>query len=264
MTTTLAWDQEGSKYYSDGLDRGVLYLSDGTGVVWNGLFEVARKSGTKSKPVYYDGAVIHNTFTTPSFTGTLKAYMYPDQFEAYDGSDEPLSGVLIHEQRPNTFGLSWRTKITKDTGVVCYRIHLLYNVSAIPETIRWETERDTPIMQVMTWKITAVPGYSQHQAPSSYVTFDTEEVPTAFLESIERQLYGDGSTIPTMPSYEALMQEIEDFYKIEIIDNNDGTWTLRTQQDGLITYGPDGDFRVVGTNAQYADADTFVISSSKE
>ncbi len=42
--TRLVWDQLGDRVYETGLDRGVLYFTDGGGVPWNGLTSVEERS----------------------------------------------------------------------------------------------------------------------------------------------------------------------------------------------------------------------------
>ncbi len=39
----IVWDNIGDRFYESGLDRGVLYLSDGSGVPWNGLISIIEK-----------------------------------------------------------------------------------------------------------------------------------------------------------------------------------------------------------------------------
>ena len=46
---TLVWDQVGERVYQTGVDRGVLFLQDGTVTVWNGLTSVEESSGSELK-----------------------------------------------------------------------------------------------------------------------------------------------------------------------------------------------------------------------
>ena len=51
----LTWDQVGERIYQTGIDHGVLYLHDGTVVVWNGLTDVEESSDSEVKSFYLDG-----------------------------------------------------------------------------------------------------------------------------------------------------------------------------------------------------------------
>lgn len=55
----LEWDKVGERTYQAGLDRGVLYLNDGTVVPWNGLISVEESSDAELKSFYLDGVKMH-------------------------------------------------------------------------------------------------------------------------------------------------------------------------------------------------------------
>ena len=76
----IIWDEVGSRVYESGLDRGVLYLPDGTSVPWNGLTAVVEKFNRSVNSVYFDGAKINDFVTLGDFSATLKAFTYPEEF----------------------------------------------------------------------------------------------------------------------------------------------------------------------------------------
>jgi len=51
----LVWDKIGDKTFETGLDKGVLYLPDGSAVPWNGLTAVTEHLTESTETVYYDG-----------------------------------------------------------------------------------------------------------------------------------------------------------------------------------------------------------------
>lgn len=46
----LVWDRVGDRTYESGLDRGVLYLPDGSAVPWNGLTSIVENFDRKLTP----------------------------------------------------------------------------------------------------------------------------------------------------------------------------------------------------------------------
>ena len=65
------WDNVGERTYESGLDRGVLYLPDGSAVPWNGLTSISEKVEKSVDSVFYDGAKISDLVTMGSFSATL-------------------------------------------------------------------------------------------------------------------------------------------------------------------------------------------------
>lgn len=107
--TVLTWGSPGSRNHDYGIDRGVLYLLDGTAVPWNGLTGVTESTARSSKPFYIDGRLILDKQIPGDFTGTLKAFTYPDEFEAIMGTAELGNGLFIKDQTAQRFHLSWRS-----------------------------------------------------------------------------------------------------------------------------------------------------------
>lgn len=109
----LTWDVRGSRNLDYGVDRGVLYIPNGsdpaTAVPWNGLTSVAESTSRSSKDFYIDGRKYLEHQTPGDFTGTLKAVTYPDGFDALMGTAEIATGVLLKDQPAKPFHLSWRS-----------------------------------------------------------------------------------------------------------------------------------------------------------
>ncbi|MET0786819.1 MAG: hypothetical protein ABWY25_08950 [Paenisporosarcina sp.] len=81
----LEWDKVGDRTYETGLDRGVLYLSDGKVVPWNGLTSIVEKFDKNVNSVYYDGTKISDLLSLGDFEASLKAITNPDEFINIDG-----------------------------------------------------------------------------------------------------------------------------------------------------------------------------------
>jgi hypothetical protein len=260
----LVWDQIGTRFYESGVDRGVLYLADGNGVPWNGLISVSEKlSGNEGTPVYFDGIKYADIFAAPDFSATLKAYTYPDEFLEFEGILEVGNGLFVTNQQSSRFGLSYRTKIGNDIDGedLGYKIHILYNLTAIPSQKNYQSFLTERSAMEFEWSITAIPGEVLGFLPTAHIILDSRKIGPLLLHDIEVTLYGDEHLNPSLPSISTLTSFISDWVIIRITDNYDGTWTA-TGPDSLIKMLDATTFQIIQANARYVDTDTYAISNS--
>lgn len=206
--TKLLWDQVGERRYEDGIDRGVLYLTNNTGVSWNGLTSIEEDmGGDTSEPRYFDGIKYLDEPLTGDFIATLSAFTYPDEFLEFEGVIALGNGLFVDGQDSKMFGLSYRTKIGNDVYGYehGYKIHLLYNLTVTPDTHNYETLSNSPKPQLFSWKITGVPKVASGNRATSHVIFDSRFLNTAMFASIEAVLYGDAANIPRLPTINELI-----------------------------------------------------------
>ncbi len=111
MSGGMVWDRVGDRVYETGLDKGVLYLPDGSAVPWNGLTAIIEQFNKESSSVYYDGMKISDLVVLGEFAASMKAVTYPDEFVELEGLGSPRGGLFFGDQRPQTFGLCYRTQI---------------------------------------------------------------------------------------------------------------------------------------------------------
>ena len=149
----LAWDQVGDRTYQTGVSRGVLYTQDGDVAVWNGLTSVEESSTAEIKSFYLDGVKYLDNLVPGDFSGSLKAFTYPDEFEEAIGVVDVAPGLYYHDQPSRSFNLSYRTTVGNDLSGMeyGYKIHLLYNVIANPDTTVFETLRDEAAALEFSW-----------------------------------------------------------------------------------------------------------------
>lgn len=259
--TALVWDQVGTRSYEAGVDRGVLYLPNGNGVSWSGLISVNEgASGNSISPIYYDGVKYADALVLGDFSASLKAYTYPDEFLEFEGILEVENGLFLANQRPNRFGLSYRTKIGDDEGNAdYYKIHILYNLTAIPSQKDYRTLSAESEVTEFEWTVTSIPGQIYGFRPTAHVIFDTRKMSPLLLEDIEHTLYGDAFDNATLPPLSTLTSFVGEWVIMRITDNGDGTWTA-TGPDDLFTMLDATTFQITQANAKYLDADTYVIS----
>lgn len=260
----LAWDQVGERTYQAGVDRGVLYLLD-KAVVWNGLIGVDETFNRELKSYYQEGQKYLTHQLLGEFEGKLKAFTYPDEFEEMEGVYTKKGGLFIHDQKPKTFGLSYRTKLGNDLAGLDlgYRIHLLYNLQASPDTIAHSSVGDQATPMTFSWTLTSVPtiqgwGY-RTTAHLSLKSTDLSPDTLAYLEGI---IYGTATSAPRLPTLDELIVNVEK--PPTIVDNGDGTWTASSSDnDVMFVDSPTNtSFQITGANAVYLDADTYQITTT--
>lgn len=204
----LVWNEAGKRLYETGVDRGVLYVSDGSGryqkgVVWNGLVSVNESpSGAEATPLYAGNVKYVELMSNEEFGASIEAYTYPEEFEQCDGSAELAEGVTIGQQPRKSFGLCYRTKIGNDTAGDDhgYKIHLIYGAKAAPTEKSYTTINDSPEAITFSWEVTTTPIEVEGHKPTATLTIDSTKVQPDKLEAIEKKLYGDTATEATLPT----------------------------------------------------------------
>jgi len=204
--TALSWDASGEKLYETGIDRGVLYLSDGSGVPWNGLTGFEDKSTGATTPLYFDGLVYNYITVLSDFKGSLKAYTYPDEFLEFEGIQDAENGFLVAGQTPKFFGMSYRSMIGSDLDASHgYKIHILANIIAVPSVRGYVTNTKSIKALEFEWDLSAVPSLIPGYRPSPHLIFDTTKSTPEFVEVLEELLYGSDVTEPHLPSFQELL-----------------------------------------------------------
>lgn len=221
----LVWDQVGEHLYETGVDRAVLYKFDkttnayGKGVAWNGLTGVTESpSGAEANAFYADNIKYLNIFSAEQFGATITAYTYPDEFESCNGYAEITDGVVIGQQKRDTFAFAYRTLIGSDTegNDKGYKIKLVYGCTASPSEQAHSTVNDSPSPVEMSWTISTTPIQVAGFKPTATIDIDstkfTTEEAKAKLKAFESYLYGtdpDGTTAGTdaqMPLPEKVLE----------------------------------------------------------
>jgi hypothetical protein len=260
----LAWDNPDDRIFESGLDRGVLYLPDGSAVPWNGLTSIVEQFDRETNPVYYDGMKVHDLVVLGDFSATLKAVTYPEEFTEVEGVAEVAPGMYVTDQVPQMFGLSYRNKVGNGSSGddIGYKIHVLYNLTAIPSDKTYATLSDQPSLVEFEWTITAVPEEIQGYRPTAHLILDSKQFDPLFLDDLEAMLYGTDTTDPELLEMPDMMTFVESWYRVKIIDNGDGSWTALADRDGFIFFLPDDTFKLTGVNAIYLDAGTYEIATT--
>lgn len=261
----IEWGSPGSKTFQFGVDQGVIYMNDGRYAPWNGLVSVTEKSGRSSEPVYFDGHKVHDFISSDSYAATIKAITFPDEILEVEGYGRILDGIWVGEQRPTTFCMTYRTQIANDIepDQFAYRIHILYNVSLVASDKVYNTVGALASPMTFEWSATTVPEESDWTGPGAHIFIDSHKVTPAVLEWIELKLYGGETANPAFPTYSDLLDYIYSYYTVEIVDNNDGTWTANTELPGIIVMTSATQFQIIGVDSTTIDANSFTVSSTR-
>lgn len=215
--TVLKWDQTGERRYETGVDHGVLYMPNGSGVydngvAWNGLTTVTESpSGAEATPQYADNQKYLNLVSAESFGGTIEALTYPDEWEQFDGQAVPQAGISIGQQPRKHFGLCYRSLVGNDIiGTDAgYKLHMVYNCLAAPSEKARATVNDTPAALAMSWAITTTPVEVPGYKPAATLTVDSTQVDADALATLEGFLYGTTGTDPSLPLPAAVLAIFE-------------------------------------------------------
>ena len=209
----LTWDDVGEKVYETGVDHGVLYLPDDTGVynsgvAWNGLTTVTESpSGADPNPQFADNIKYLNITSAEEFGGTIEAFTYPEEFGQCDGTALPAPGVAVGQQGRKMFGLSYRTKIGNDVDGVDhgFKLHLIYGAQASPSEKAYATINDSPAAINFSWAITTTPVPVTDYKPTSLIVIDSTVVDEADLTALTDLLYGKASVEAALPLPDAVI-----------------------------------------------------------
>ena len=255
--TRILWDAIGSRYFSAGVDRGVLYLQNGSGVPWNGLTAVNEApSGADVVEVYYDGQKFFSSRSVEAFEFTIEAVTYPLEFEEYDGR-----GQYVTAQRRKPFGFSYRTRVGNDNDGIehGYLIHLVYNALAMPSPRSRSTLGEAVNVTTFSWPIVTTP-LDVAGRWGSHLIIDTRVAYPTAVAALEDLIYGSAGTESRLPEPQEILDLFEDFAILKITNHGDGTWTAEGPDDVVSMINPTT-FKIDWPSVVYLDEDTYQVSS---
>lgn len=263
---TLVWDKVGERIYQTGIDRGVLYLHDGTVAVWNGLTDVEESSVSELKSFYLDGVKYLENLLPGDFSGKLKAFTYPEEFDSVNGIASVALGLDYYDQPAKSFNLSYRTKIGNDIEGLeyGYKIHILYNVFANPDAYSFDAVKDSGVSPIeFGWTLTGTPPKIERFRPTVHISIDSTKTPPDSLETLENILYGTDSSAPYLPTIQEITTILGGILGgLIIVDHGDGSWSAIDESDTYITMLDSTTFQIDNADATFLDISTYEISST--
>ena len=201
----LVWDTDGERRYENGVDHGVLYPRSNTGdyplgVPWNGLTAVTESpEGAESTTHYADNIPYVSMQSAEIWKGTIEAFTFPDEFIPCDGAAVVVDGLVLGQQKRQSFGFSWRTRIGNDvTPNAGYKIHVVYGALAAPSEKANSTINESPEPMTFSWEVSTTPTpVTGHEALSTLTLISTDLDPVKLTE-LENILYGSAGTPGTV------------------------------------------------------------------
>lgn len=256
--TRLKWGEDSKRTYESGIDRGVLYPNTGPGVAWNGLISVVDAPAESEESQHYiDGVKYQNRQNSGSFSATIEAFTYPDEFLVYDG----ISDSMITQQSRKSFGLCYRTKIGNIDGLDAgYKIHLVYNALAAPTEKDYTSIGDSVDPINFSWGITTTPVPINGARASAHLIIDMGKAYASSISPLEDILYGTDTTSPSLPSPNDVLELFESYTIFRVTDNGDGTYTV-TGLDDIVHMTNSTTFQISHPSAVSIDETTYTITS---
>lgn len=212
MPGPLTWDATGERYFEMGVSKGVLFVMGsagtyGAGVAWSGLSTITESpEGAEPSDIWADNIKYATLRSPETFSGTIEAYTYPDEFNACNGEATLAEGATIGQQSRATFGLCYRTEIGSDTdsdGTAGYKLHFLYGLTASPSEKAYASINDSPEANTFSWEVSSTPVTVTSIAnakPTSTVVVDSRTVDSTKLRELEKMVYGDTATTSKLPT----------------------------------------------------------------
>lgn len=264
--STIVWDAVGEKRYEAGIDRGVLYIQSELyqlkGVAWNGLLGVDDENTDEVTPVHIDGFKIRNLVSVGDFSATLRAYTYPDEFLACEGF-RLYQGMIIDDQSQMEFSLTFRTHVGNDVDgqESSYKIHLLYNLTAVADTKSYTTFSLSPEPLEFSWSLSSRPEEAVGYRPAAHFIIDSRLWDPEKLASFEDILYGTPYAPPALPPFKDMLEILNPKNLLVILVYQNGEWAaIDLTNEHLSFYGPEI-FELTAPTVVMADAETFDAST---
>lgn len=248
----------------NGLDNVVLYSHEPSGrrfgVPWSGVKTISNESGLRSTTgVYVDSTKVSDHVIFGDYKGKLSSYSHPTEFYTHDGHAEVLPGLYLDEQLPTRFSLVYRTRVGVSGN---YKLHILYNLLALPDSTQNSTMSNAPAPILDSWSLSGVPEVSKKHRPTNHIVVDSRLVKESVLKELEVILYGSDEDQPELPDLQFLIDNVL-YQTFVLTDITTDTWTL-IGPDHLMSIDDEGIFTVDGIRVIFHDDDTYTIIDDYE
>lgn len=240
--TKLQWGSLHETKMIYGVDRGMVYPKNQSGIKWNGLLNVIEKeTSTASSISYIDGLPVAKSTRAIDYEVTINAYTYPDIIET------------------TSAGFSWRTMKPNSVHQE-YQIHILYNATFEASELNYESISNTESPVIFEWTAKSVPDKIDSYKWASHVIVDSNIAYPWLMDELENILYGTELDPPRLPDFSELLDIFERNSILTITDHGDGTWTADGPDEIVSMIGPT-EFEIRWPSVIFLDLDTYQVSS---
>lgn len=253
----LTWDKPDERFFEHGLDRGALYMGGAAPIPWNGLTSFDEGGSGNTSLYYRDGLIYLADAEASDFSGKLSALFFPDEFSQCLGIPEVADGLFVDNQKPQRFGLSYRTLVgSGETGdLFGYQIHLVYNCMATVEPRSRRTLGSDSAPTEFTFNIVCTPVKLTGFRPTAHYVIDTRHLDAATVADLENLIYGSGS----LPAPQVLFDMLNFGNAITVTVHTNGTYTVEGSNKNV--YSTDYNiFQMDNINGVDNGDGTYVIS----
>lgn len=204
----IVWDALGERKYEIGVDRGVFYrLVENqytNGIAWNGLTGVDDNTGGREAAPLYSGRIKTGTsYTEEEYSGKIKCFMYPDEFDEYLGEKEIYSGIYARQQERSRFAFCYRSLVGNDSeghdhG---YKLHLIYNMEVTDFGRSYSSINDSFDVKETEISFDSYPQEidNENYKAVSEIILDSRSINQETLQDLENILYGTENDPPRLP-----------------------------------------------------------------
>lgn len=260
----LTWDKIDERFFQTGTDRGVLYPTSGDPVVWNGITGVEESGNGSTSISYIDGKIFLADSDATDYSGKLTAFFFPDEFAVCVGMPQVADGLILDNQKPKRFSLSYRSLIGSGTAgdMFGYQIHLLYNVMASVNPISRKTVNNTPAPDEFSFDLVATPVKLPGYRPTAHYIIDTRRLDPETIAELESILYGskDGLTPGRLPQPIELFDMLSFGPSLAVTSYlADGTYNVKGARSNVYMTGTDT-YQIDNINAVDNGDGTYTIS----
>lgn len=210
----LTWDDAGTRIFETGIDRVVLYSTNGMAISWNGIQRITEKTeGSATTPLYIDGVKFIEARVYGDFAATIEAYSAPIEFGAHDGTAFDFQGIGFGLQPVKPFAFSYRTLIgdENEREDLAYKLHIVFKAYATAAERSYTTLGGDVNPVTFSWDITTVPSRVVGRRPTAHLTIDSRYISKGLLEFIEANLYGGEGIVGQLTTMQDLLDKIEEY-----------------------------------------------------
>lgn len=165
------------------ISHGAVYAADGTVHLWSGITTVADTSSPTSGVQYFDRQIQPISNPDGEYTSTVRAYTYPE----------------VLDDQCRFVGLTYRTSST---------IHLVYNPLVLSTGAQsWDTDTSEQMLGDFEFEVSAL---AMSGSLTSHVVVVLDTANAAAVAELEAFLYGTGTTEPSWPSIDWVVETFAD------------------------------------------------------
>lgn len=258
----ITWDNIDERYFQHGVDRGVLYPSGVDPVPWNGITGVDEAGNGSTSVSYIDGMIYLADSDASDYSGKLTAFFYPDAFAVCIGQPQIADGLIIDNQKPKRFSLSYRSLIGSGTegDMFGYQIHLIYNAMASLDGYSRQSLNNTPTPLEFSFNLVATPVRLPGFRPSAHYIIDTRRLDPDTIAELEGILYGSGVTAGRLPAPIELYELLTFGPEVIATVHPDGTYAIKGSRENVFLTGDHTTYQINNVNAADLGDGTYTIS----